>query len=73
MNYPCYTTRTGIKIGSRYTPPHKAPEMSRDELDLQAALLGKNERNILEELLVVFGAAVFALIFVGVLIKMWRF
>ncbi len=66
MNYPCYTTRTGIKIGSRYTPPHKAPEMSRDELDLQAALLGNNERNILEELLVVLGAAVLALIFVAV-------
>lgn len=73
MNYPCYTTRTGLKIGSRYTPPHKAPDMSQDELELQAALLGDNKRNILEEIMVVLGAAVLALIFVAVIIKMWRF
>jgi hypothetical protein len=73
MKVPCYTTRTGIQIGSRYDPPPPVIEMSRDEFDLQTALLNKPERSILEEILVAFGAAALALIFVLTLIKMWRF
>ena len=72
MKFPCYTTRTGIKIGSRYDPPPQAPAMSRDEFDLQTALLNKPERSIVEELLVAIGAIVLAGIFVLIFIKIWR-
>lgn len=71
MKFPCYTTRTGIKIGSRYDPPPSPPPMSKDEFDLQTALLNKPERNIIEEALVVLGAAVLVSIFVVTIIKIW--
>lgn len=73
MKFPCYTTRTGIQIGSRYDPPPPAIQMSQDEFDLQTALLHKPERSLLEEALVVLGAIVLAGIFVLTVIKLWRF
>jgi hypothetical protein len=39
-----YTTKTGLKIGSRYTEP--APQMTRDEELIQSALLGLGQRQI---------------------------
>ena len=71
MKFPCYTTRTGIKIGSRYDPPPSPPPMSKDEFDLQTALLNRPERSIIEEALVVLGAAVLVSIFVVTIIKIW--
>jgi hypothetical protein len=47
--------------------------MSRDALDLQAALLGDDRHSVLEEALVAVGAVVLAVVFVLTLIKMWRF
>ena len=38
-----YTTKTGLKIGSRYEPP-KAYNYSRDMETLQSALLGNRRR-----------------------------
>ena len=71
MKFPCYTTRTGIQIGSRYDPPPPAIPMSQDEFDLQAALLRKPDRNLVEEALVVLGAIVLAAIFVLTLFNIW--
>jgi hypothetical protein len=71
MKFPCYTTRTGIQIGSRYDPPPPTIPMSSDELDLQAALLRKPDRNLVEEALVVLGAIVLAAIFVLTLFNIW--
>lgn len=39
MKYPCYTTRTGIRIGSAYVPPVR--EMTYEEIEMQSVLLGK--------------------------------
>lgn len=39
MKHPCYTTKTGIKIGYAYQPP--LPELTFDEELIQAALLSK--------------------------------
>ena len=72
MKFPCYTTRTGIQIGSRYDPPPPTIPMSQDEFDLQTALLRKPDRNIVEEALVVLGAIVLVAIFVLTLFKIWR-
>lgn len=71
MKFPCYTTRTGIQIGSRYDPPPPIIPMSSDELDLQTALLRKPDRNLVEEALVVLGAIVLAAIFVLTLFNIW--
>jgi hypothetical protein len=71
MKFPCYTTRTGIQIGSRYDPPPPTIPMSSDELDLQTALLRKSDRNLVEEALVVLGAIVLAAIFVLTLFNIW--
>lgn len=38
-NNLCYTTRTGLKIGSTYTPPAKV-RMSAEDEHWQAVLLG---------------------------------
>lgn len=72
MKFPCYTTRTGIQIGSRYDPPPPTIPMSQDEFDLQTALLRKPDRNLVEEALVVLGAIVLVAIFVLTLFKIWR-
>ena len=71
MKFPCYTTRTGIQIGSRYDPPPPTIPMSQDEFDLQTALLRKPDRNLVEEALVVLGAIVLAAIFVLTLFNIW--
>ena len=42
MNTP-YTTRTGLQIGSLYTPPQR-PYHDEDALRLQRALLGERRR-----------------------------
>ncbi len=42
MKYPCYTTRTGIRIGSAYVPPVR--EMTYEEIEMQSVLLGKPRR-----------------------------
>ncbi len=39
MKYPCYTTRTGIRIGSAYVPPVRT--MTYEEIEMQSVLLGK--------------------------------
>jgi len=36
---PCYTTRTGLKIGATYTPPQRVRMNAEDE-HWQAVLLG---------------------------------
>lgn len=71
MKFPCYTTRTGIQIGSRYDPPPPIIPMSQDEFDLQTALLRKPDRNLVEEALVVLGAIVLVAIFVLTLFNIW--
>ena len=39
MKYPCYTTHTGIKIGSAYVPPVRP--MTYEEIEMQSVLLGR--------------------------------
>jgi hypothetical protein len=39
-----YTTSTGVQVGSKYVPPERVREQSRDALRLQAALLDKRGR-----------------------------
>ena len=39
ISNPCYTTRTGLKIGSSYTPPTRVRMTAEDE-HWQAVLLG---------------------------------
>ena len=39
MKYPCYTTKTGIRIGSAYVPPVR--QMTNEEIGVQSVLLGK--------------------------------
>ena len=39
-----YTTKTGLKIGSRYDNP--PPQMTRDEELIQMTLLGLHQRHI---------------------------
>jgi hypothetical protein len=40
--FPCYTTRTGLKIGCAYMPPVR--QLTRDEVMLQDALLADGRR-----------------------------
>lgn len=44
VRFPCYTTKTGIRIGCAYQPPVR--QLSYDEIKIQSALLGKNERHL---------------------------
>lgn len=69
MTFPCYTTRTGIRIGSRYDPPRISHEITQEEFDIQSVLLGDARRDWLTELLVVLGAAFMALLLVGTVVK----
>jgi hypothetical protein len=39
MKTPCYTTKTGIRIGSAYQPPLR--QLSYEESRVQSALLGR--------------------------------
>ena len=42
MKTPCYTTKTGLKIGSAYIPPVRS--MTYQECEWQAVLLNKPRR-----------------------------
>jgi hypothetical protein len=44
MKTPCYTTRTGIRIGSAYQAP--ARPLSYEETRIQSALLGGRKRSL---------------------------
>lgn len=64
MRTPCYTTKTGIRIGSAYTYPLR--QLNADEERMQAALLGLGRRSIpLKYMALLCTAAVLAL--------MWAF
>jgi hypothetical protein len=60
-----YTTRSGVRIGSMYTPPARGLEFSKDELRIQRALLG--ERTPIDwngiAIVIITAAVVAALIF----------
>lgn len=55
-----YTTKTGLKIGSRYTEP--MPQMTRDEELIQSALLGLGQRHVPIWLVVVIVIAGYVLV-----------
>lgn len=40
--FPCYTTKTGLKIGCAYLPPVR--QLTHDETMLQSALLPEGRR-----------------------------
>jgi hypothetical protein len=44
MKTPCYTTKTGIRIGSAYQPPLR--QLSYEESRVQSALLGTHRRGL---------------------------
>jgi hypothetical protein len=44
MKYPCYTTRTGIRIGSAYQPPMRS--LTRDEEMVQSAFIVKKTKTL---------------------------
>ena len=44
MKYPCYTTKTGLKIGCRYEKPIR--QLTHDEVLLQSVLLGSPRRTL---------------------------
>lgn len=57
----CYTTRTGVKIGSYYTPPVRAQMTAEDE-HWQAVLLGiKPNHNWVLLVVYIFGILAFFL------------
>jgi hypothetical protein len=44
MKYPCYTTKTGLKIGCAYQPPLRS--LSYEETRIQSALLGEKRQSL---------------------------
>ncbi len=44
MKTPCYTTRTGIRIGSAYQPPIRM--LTRDEEMVQSAFIVKKTKTL---------------------------
>jgi hypothetical protein len=44
MKTPCYTTKTGLKIGCAYQPPLRS--LSYEETRIQSALLGERKHSL---------------------------
>ncbi len=44
MKYPCFTTKTGVKIGVRYQRPVR--QLNSDEMLLQSVLIGPSKRTL---------------------------
>ena len=44
MKTPCYTTKTGIRIGSAYQPPLRS--LSYEETRMQSILLGNRPKRL---------------------------
>jgi hypothetical protein len=44
MKTPCYTTKTGLKIGCAYQPPLRS--LSYEETRVQSALLGEKKQSL---------------------------
>lgn len=44
MKTPCYTTKTGLRIGCAYQPPLRP--LSYEEARIQSVLLGKRKRDL---------------------------
>lgn len=44
MKTPCYTTKTGLRIGCAYQPPVR--QMTYDEIQMQSVLLGAKPRRM---------------------------
>jgi hypothetical protein len=44
MKTPCYTTKTGLRIGCAYQPPLRS--LSYEEARIQSVLLGKRKRDL---------------------------
>ena len=66
MKTPCYTTRTGIRIGSWYEPPLRS-DFTEEETWVQEVLLGEDPRHLREK--AYFSAYCFVLVFVLMLLS----
>lgn len=73
MKFPCYTTRTGIRIGSRYDPPLTTHEITQEEYDIQSVLLGDKKHDWLTELLVAVGALLMVSLLVTTVARACKF
>ena len=62
MKTPCYTTKTGIRIGSAYQPPLR--QLSYEESRVQSALLGRHGHGLSTKAWAVIGL-------VGAVFLMW--
>lgn len=73
MKQPCYTTRTGVRIGSEYHPPPRTDAMNEDELFWQRKFMPSRESfasRILPPPVVLWRwAAIVAWIVVGVVLS----
>ena len=56
MKITPYTTKTGLQIGCRYTPPPHIP--TPEEISIQSVLLGDRQQDVTETLGILFGAGV---------------
>lgn len=67
MKVTPYTTKTGLQIGCRYTPPPHTP--TPEEISIQSVLLGERQGDIPQSLAIIITAVIVVLLVVSAIIK----
>ena len=67
MKVTPYTTKTGLQIGCRYTPPPHTP--TPEEISIQSVLLGDRQQDVTETLVIIFAAILVVALIASAVIK----
>ena len=67
MKVTPYTTKTGLQIGCRYTPPPHIP--TPEEISIQSVLLGDRQQDVTDTLVIIFGAILVVALIASAVIK----